>query len=90
MNRAELVEAVAVKSQVAKRDAEAVIDAVFEVISDAIAKGETVKISGFGIFSKKERAAREGTNPSSGAKIEIPASNSVGFKVSKTLKEKLN
>ena len=58
MNKAELVEAVAVKSQVAKRDAEAVIDAVFEVISDAIAKGETLKISGFGIFSKKERAAR--------------------------------
>ena len=90
MNKAELVEAVAVKSQVAKRDAEAVIDAVFEVISDAIAKGETVKISGFGIFSKKERAAREGTNPSTQEKITIPASTSVSFKVSKGLKEKLN
>ncbi len=90
MNKAELVELVAGKSQVAKRDAEAVVEAVFESIADALAKGETVKISGFGIFEKKERAAREGTNPSSGEKITIPASNSVGFKVSKTLKEKLN
>lgn len=90
MNKAELVEVVAGKSQVAKRDAEAVVEAVFETIADALAKGETVKISGFGIFEKKERAAREGTNPSSGEKITIPASNSVGFKVSKTLKEKLN
>ena len=90
MNKAELVEAVAVNSEVAKRDAEAVIDAVFEVIADALVKGEAVKISGFGIFSKKARAAREGTNPSNGSKIEIPASNSVGFKVSKALKEKLN
>ncbi len=90
MNKAELVEVVAGKSQVAKRDAEAVVEAVFETIADTLAKGETVKISGFGIFEKKERAAREGTNPSSGEKITIPASNSVGFKVSKTLKEKLN
>ncbi|MDD5885494.1 MAG: HU family DNA-binding protein [Erysipelotrichaceae bacterium] len=90
MNKAELVEAVATKSEVAKRDAEAVIDAVFEVISDSIIKGEDVKISGFGIFEKKARAAREGTNPSNGEKIQIPASNSVGFKVSKALKEKLN
>ncbi len=90
MNKAELVELVAGKSQVAKRDAEAAVEAVFETIADALAKGETVKISGFGIFEKKERAAREGTNPSSGEKITIPASNSVGFKVSKTLKEKLN
>ncbi len=90
MNKAELVELVAGKSQVAKRDAEAVVEAVFESIADALAKGETVKISGFGIFEKKERAAREGTNPASGEKITIPASNSVGFKVSKTLKEKLN
>ncbi len=90
MNKAELIELVATKSQVAKRDADAVVEAVFEAISDALAKGETVKISGFGIFEKKERAAREGTNPSTGAKITIPASNSVGFKVSKTLKEKIN
>ena len=56
----------------------------------AVVKGEEVKLSGFGIFSKKARAAREGTNPSNQKKIKIPASNTVAFKVSKAFKEKLN
>lgn len=90
MNKAELIEAVAERSEVAKKDAEAVVDAVFDIIVETVDKGETVKISRFGIFEKKARAARTGTNPSSGKAIEIPASNSIGFKVSKSLKEKLN
>jgi len=90
MNKAELVEAVAEKAELSKRDAEAAVDAVFEVIEAAVVKGEEVKLSGFGIFSKKARAAREGTNPSNQKKIKIPASNTVAFKVSKAFKEKLN
>ena len=90
MNKAELVEAVAEKAELSKRDAEAAVDAVFEVIEAAVVKGEEVKLSGFGIFSKKARAAREGTNPSNQKKINIPASNTVAFKVSKAFKEKLN
>ena len=90
MNKAELVLAVSEKAGLSKRDAEAAIEATLEVIEAALVKGETVKISGFGIFSKKERAAREGTNPSNQEKIVIPASASVSFKVSKALKEKLN
>lgn len=90
MNKAELVEAVAEKAELSKRDAEAAVDAVFEVIEGAVVKGEEVKLSGFGIFSKKARAAREGTNPSNQKKIKIPASNTVAFKVSKAFKEKLN
>ena len=90
MNKAELVEAVAEKAELSKRDAEAAVDAVLEVIEAAVVKGEEVKLSGFGIFSKKARAAREGTNPSNQAKIKIPASNTVAFKVSKAFKEKLN
>jgi DNA-binding protein HU-beta len=90
MNKAELVLEVAEKAEVSKRDAEAAVDAVFEVIEGALVKGEEVKLSGFGIFEKKQRAAREGTNPATQAKIQIPASASVGFKVSKALKDKLN
>ena len=89
MNKTELAAVVAEKAEVSKRDAEAVLDKVLEVIGEALAKGETVKLSNFGVFEPKERAARVGTNPSSGAKINIPASKSVTFKVSKSLKEKL-
>lgn len=90
MNKAELIEAVAAKAELSKRDAEAAVDAVVDVITATLVKGDAVKISGFGIFEKKERAAREGTNPSTQEKITIPASTSVSFKVSKGLKEKLN
>ncbi len=90
MNKAELIGAAAAKAEVSRRDAEAVVEATLELIEEAIIKGEEVKISGFGIFEKKERAARVGTNPSNGEKIEIAASNSVSFKPSKGLKEKLN
>jgi DNA-binding protein HU-beta len=90
MNKAELVLEVAEKAEISKRDAEAAIDAVLEVVEGALVKGEEVKLSGFGIFQKKQRAAREGTNPATQQKIQIPASASVAFKVSKALKDKLN
>ena len=89
MNKAELVQAAAAKANVSQRDAEAVVDAVLDLVTEALVGGEAVKISGFGIFEKKERAARIGTNPSSGEKIEIPAARSVAFKPSKGLKEKV-
>jgi DNA-binding protein HU-beta len=90
MNKAELVVEVAEKAEISKRDADAAIEAVFQVIEAALVKGEEVKLSGFGIFEKKHRAAREGTNPATQQKIKIPASASVSFKVSKALKDKLN
>ena len=90
MNKAELILAVADKAEINKRDAEAAIDAAIALVEAALIKGEQVKISGFGIFAKKERAAREGTNPSNQQKIVIPASASISFKVSKSLKAKLN
>ncbi len=90
MNKAELIAAAAAKAEVSHRDAEAVVEAVLELIEENLVAGREVKISGFGIFEKKGRAARVGTNPSSGEKIEIPASNTVGFKPSKGLREKLN
>lgn len=89
MNKAELVQAAAVKAEVSHRDAEKVVDAVLELIEEQLVAGEAVKISGFGIFEKKERAARIGTNPATGQKIEIPAAKSVVFKPSRGLKEKI-
>ncbi len=90
MNKAELIGLAAEKAEISKTDAEKVIDAALRLVEEAVVRGEAVKISGFGIFEKKVRAARVGTNPSSGAKITIPASNSVAFKPSKGLKEKVN
>jgi len=90
MNKAELIAVVAEKAEVSHRDAEAVIEKALATVEETLLKGEAVKLSGFGIFEKKERAARVGTNPSTKEKIEIAASNTVAFKPSKTLKEKLN
>ena len=90
MNKAELITVVAEKAELSHTDAGKAVDCALETIEEALIRGEAVKLSGFGIFEKKERAARVGTNPSTGAKIEIAANNSVGFKPSKNLKEKLN
>ena len=90
MNKNELVSAIAEKGGLSRRDAEAAIDEAIEIIKAELLKGETVKISGFGIFARKERAARKGTNPSTGDKIDIAASYSVNFTPSKNRKEELN
>lgn len=90
MNKNELIGAIAEKGVLSRKDAETAIDQAIEIVKAALLNGETVKISGFGIFEKKERAARIGTNPSTGEKIEIAASSSVTFKPSKGLKEDLN
>ena len=90
MNKAELVLAVSEKTDYPKQDVEMIVDDVLDLIEQAIISGEEVKISNFGVFYKKERLPRKGTNPSSGAPIVIPANNTVGFRPSKSLKAKLN
>lgn len=86
MNKAELINAVAEKAELSHKDAECAIGCALDIIADALKGGDEVKLSGFGIFEKKERAARQGTNPATQEKIEIPASVTVGFKPSKSLK----
>lgn len=86
MNKADLVLAVADKAEVSRRDAEAVIEGAIDIIIAKLKDGETVKLSGFGNFEKKTRAARTGTNPTDGSKINIPARKTIVFKPSKTLK----
>ena len=90
MNKADLINAVTEKTDLSRVEIEAIADEFLQLIEEEIIKGHEVKISNFGVFYKKERLARKGTNPSDGAPIIIPANNTVGFRPSKILKEKLN
>ena len=90
MNKAELTDAVASSSDLTKADAARAIDATIKAISGALASGDNVALVGFGTFSVRHRAARQGRNPQTGATIQINASKSAGFKAGKALKDKLN
>ena len=90
MTKAELVKEVSNKTNLTKKKAEEVINATFETISQALAKGERLHIPAFGVFYVKERKERTGINPQTGEKITIPAKKVATFKVSKALESKLN
>lgn len=90
MKKIELVEAVATKAGLTKADATRAIDATFESISGALKKGDKITLVGFGTFAVSKRAAREGRNPQTGAKVKIAARNSVKFKAGTQLKESIN
>lgn len=87
MNKAELIGAVASKSEMNKKDVEKVINTFTNVVAGALVDGDKVAITGFGIFEVIERAARTGRNPQTGETIEIAASKSPKFKASKALKD---
>ncbi len=87
MNKAELIALVAEKAGITKKDAGAALDATLETITETLAKGDTVSFIGFGTFSTSKRAAREGVNPSTGAKIKIAEATVAKFKVGAKLKE---
>ena len=86
MNKTELINAVAAKAEISKKDAEKALAAVLGSIEDALKAGDKVQLIGFGTFEVKERAARTGHNPQTGAAIEIAASKIPAFKASSTLK----
>lgn len=90
MNKAELISAVAMKADVSKKDAEAVLTAALDTITEALAEGEKVQLVGFGSFELKKRAARLGRNPKTKEAIEIPASVVPTFKAGKALKDAVN
>ncbi len=90
MKKVELVEAVAEKAGLTKADATRAIDATFEAITEALAKGDKVPLVGFGTFAVSERAAREGRNPKTGATVQIAARKAVTFKAGSALKESVN
>ena len=91
MNKAELVAAVAEKTNFTKKDAEAAINAVVASIEESLVKGEKVQLIGFGTFETRERKARQGRNPRKPEEvIEIAASKAPVFKAGKALKDAVN
>lgn len=87
MNKAELIAAVADKTEMSKKDAEAAVTAIVDVISESLRKGEKVQLVGFGSFEVKVRAARTGRNPQTKEPIPIAASKAPVFKAGKALKD---
>ncbi len=90
MNKTQLIEAVATKANSKKKDAEAVINALVEVITDALKEGEKVQLTGFGSFDVKERAAHDGVNPFTGKTMHFEATKKPAFSASKALKDAVN
>ena len=87
MTKTELIAAVAEKTGMTKKDAERVINATFESVTEALAKGDKVAVSGFGNFEVKAREARVGRNPRTKETIQIPATKLPAFKAAKALKD---
>jgi len=90
MNKTELVAAVAEKAQLSKKDTDACLSALVDVISSTLVAGDKVQWTGFGSFELRQRAARKGINPATGAQIDIPASTAPAFKPGKAFKDAVN
>lgn len=87
MNKTELIAAVAEKTGLSKKDSDAAVAAMVDVITESLVQGEKVQLVGFGSFEVKKRAARVGRNPKTKEPIEIPASTVPVFKAGKVLKD---
>ncbi|HYX17065.1 MAG TPA: HU family DNA-binding protein [Nostoc sp.] len=87
MNKGELVDALADKAGVTKKQADAVLTATLEAIIEAVANGEKVTLVGFGSFERRDRAAREARNPRTGDPIQIQATRVPGFSPGKAFRE---
>ncbi len=90
MNKSDLVTQVANDTDLPKNTAEAAVNTVFNALTGALAKGDSVAIAGFGTFSVKQRAERKGRNPQTKEEITIAASKAAGFKAGKALKDAVN
>lgn len=90
MNKTQLIEAVAAKANIKKKDAEIAINSLVAVITDSLADGEKVQLTGFGTFGVKERAAHDGVNPFTKKAMHYDASKKPVFSASKALKDALN
>lgn len=85
--KADLINNVAEKTGLTKKDATAAVEALFETVTETLAKGDRVQVIGFGSFEVRDRAARKGRNPQTGEEIEIPATKVPAFKAGKALKD---
>ncbi len=87
MNKSELIDAVASKAELSKKDSEKAVTAVVEAVKAALAKGDKVQLVGFGTFEVRKRNARTGLNPQTKKAIKIPATKVPAFKAGKALKD---
>ena len=90
MNKTELINAVAASANLSKKDAEAAVNAFTSAVADTLKKGEKVQLIGFGTFEVRERGARVGRNPQTGAAINIAASKVPSFKAYNGLKDSVS
>ena len=90
MNKAELVAAIAAKTELSKQDSEKALKAFIDVVSEELKKGEKIQLVGFGTFEVAKRAARTGRNPQTGKEMKIAASKAPKFKAGKALKDEVN
>ena len=90
MNKNELVEAIALSTEITKTDVDKVVTSLTEVITDELEKGDSVSLKGFGTFEVRSRSERTGRNPRTGETLVIPASKLPAFKVSSALKKAVN
>jgi len=89
MNKGELVDAVAEKANVTKKQADQVLSAAIETIVEAVSSGDKVTLVGFGSFESRERKAREGRNPKTNEKMDIPATRVPAFSAGKLFRERV-
>ncbi|AVH64035.1 HU family DNA-binding protein [Nostoc sp. 'Peltigera membranacea cyanobiont' N6] len=89
MNKGELVDAVAAKTNITKKQADEVISAFLSVVIEAVANGDKVTLVGFGSFERRERSEREGRNPKTNEPMTIPATKVPAFSAGKQFKEKV-
>ena len=87
MNKTELIAAVAEKTDLPKKDADAAVSAVLGAITDALKAGDKIQLVGFGTFEVRNRAAKQGRNPRTGETMTVPASKVPAFKAGKALKD---
>jgi len=90
MNKQELISVMAEKANLSKKDAEAALNAFVAAVEGALVKGDKVQLVGFGGFEVRERAARTGRNPQTGAEMKIDAAKVPAFKAGKALKDLIN
>jgi DNA-binding protein HU-beta len=89
VNKGELVDAIASKVSVTKKEADAILTAMMDTIMESVSNDEKVTLVGFGTFEARQRQAREGRNPSTGEAIKIPATTVPAFSAGKQFKEKV-
>ena len=90
INKSDLIESVAERAHLSKKDARAAVDSCFDAIVEAILNGDEINVTNFGVFEPKLRKSREGTHPKKHTPLTIKEAHSVSFRLAKELKAKIN